>query len=367
LQVLARLQSYQPELRLAFRATVAATLGYVLSKLLALPQGYWVVITAVIVMQASLGGSVKAAADRMAGTLAGAGFGALISIVVPHASDVTLGFAVVAAIAPMALLAALRPSFRVAPITALIVVVPSPGSTVGPLAYAIERVAEITLGNLIGVGVALFVLPSRAHDLLAESAARVCELNAELLGVAMDAFVFGHSRESQPNLHARIRSALKTIETAADEALRERRSHLTELIDPDPLVRTLYRVRHDLVMIGRATLDPMPTEMVPRLEESLLGVRDASVALLLEIAEALRTGSAGPGIARFRDSLGHYVGTMDKLRADGVMRTLDSPDVGRLYAVRFAFEQLGLDLRDLVARVDDMSGRRVLSTAEEQA
>jgi hypothetical protein len=31
--------------------------------------------------------------------------------------------------------------------------------------------------------------------------------------------------------------------------------NLTELPDPEPMVRTLYRVRHDLVMVGRPPSD----------------------------------------------------------------------------------------------------------------
>ncbi|MFD0462700.1 hypothetical protein ACFQY9_13340 [Microvirga aerilata] len=35
-------------------------------------------------------------------------------------------------------------------------------------------------------------------------------------------------------LHPRIRAALKKAEAAADEAARERRSHLTDAADPEP-------------------------------------------------------------------------------------------------------------------------------------
>ena len=57
-------------LRLCFRMTVAGLLAYVLAELFALPQGYWAVFSAVIVMQASVGGSVKATIDRVIGTSA---------------------------------------------------------------------------------------------------------------------------------------------------------------------------------------------------------------------------------------------------------------------------------------------------------
>jgi uncharacterized membrane protein YccC len=58
-------------LRLCLRMTVAGLLAYVLAKLFTLPQGYWAVFSAIIIMQASVGGSVKATIDRVIGTIGG--------------------------------------------------------------------------------------------------------------------------------------------------------------------------------------------------------------------------------------------------------------------------------------------------------
>ena len=59
-------------MRLAVRVAVAGLAAFVLAEALGLTQSYWAVITAVIVIQQSVGGSLKAALDRLAGTLAGA-------------------------------------------------------------------------------------------------------------------------------------------------------------------------------------------------------------------------------------------------------------------------------------------------------
>ena len=59
-------------LRLCFRMTVAGLLAYVLAELFALPQGYWAVFSAIIIVQASVGGSIKATTDRLIGTIGGA-------------------------------------------------------------------------------------------------------------------------------------------------------------------------------------------------------------------------------------------------------------------------------------------------------
>ena len=81
-------------LRLCLRMTVAGLLAYVLAKLFALPQGYWAVFPAiVIIMQASVGGSVKATIDRVIGTIGGAVAGGAVGYVVPHQSVLSLGVA----------------------------------------------------------------------------------------------------------------------------------------------------------------------------------------------------------------------------------------------------------------------------------
>lgn len=352
-RLLSMLRDYDAEIRLALRVTIAAVLSYVLARLLGLPQATWVVITAVIVMQASLGGSVKAATDRMAGTLVGAAYGVAVAVLVPHRTEVELGIAILVAVAPMALVAALRSSFRVAPITALIVLIPTRGLPLSPLAYALERVAEIGLGNLVGVGVALFVLPARAHGLLAAIAAKVADLNADLLAALVEGLTAEQGRPGLPAIHSGVRSWLKKADAAADEAARERRSHLTDMADPEPIVRTLYRVRHDLVMIGRTAAKPLPAEVLPHLVESLFAVRDAAVAALRGAAAALRTGEAPPPGDGFDASLRLYLAQMDRMRQEGVMRALSGEDVGRIYALRFALEQLSFDLRDLSARIGE--------------
>jgi uncharacterized membrane protein YccC len=57
-------------LRLCFRMTVAGIMAYALAEMLALPQGYWAVFSSIIIVQASVGGSVKATIDRLIGTTA---------------------------------------------------------------------------------------------------------------------------------------------------------------------------------------------------------------------------------------------------------------------------------------------------------
>jgi uncharacterized membrane protein YccC len=343
------------EMRLAVRVTVAALLAFALAKLLGFAHGYWAVITAIIVMQGSVGGSLKAAVDRLLGTLAGAIYGAAIAIAMPHADGWELGLALVAAIAPLALLAAIKPNFKAAPITAFIVLVPLSGQSLPPLTFAFDRILEISIGSLVGIVVSLLVLPARAHNLMALSAARIIDLNAELLGQIIDSLLAGAARPSLQAKHAAIRAALKKLETAADEAKNERRSHLTEMPDPEPMVRTLYRVRHDLVMIGRATARALPEVIAPSLRAPLIDLRAALLAFLGGGSAALLQRDHPPALEAAEAALRDFAAAMDALWSNQTIRTLAAEEAGRIFALRFALEQLGQNLRDLANRIAELA------------
>jgi uncharacterized membrane protein YccC len=352
------------ELKLALRVTIAGVLAYAVTRFFDMPQGYWAVITAVVVMQASVGGSLKAAIERFSGTLAGAIYGGVIAALIPHSSATTLGLAIIVALFPLALLAAVKPAFRVAPITSLIMLLPPTGQAIGPLASAIDRVLEITLGNIVGVAVALFVVPARAHTLMTEAAARVVLLNAELVSVFIDELTAAPTgRSALQTIHPQIRSALKKAEAAAEEAARERRTHLTEAPDPEPLIRTLYRVRHDLVMIGRAASSPLPAPVLERLEPSLTALHQATRALLLSLAEALRDRTKAPDPQALHAALEAFTREADALRADAFVRDLSGKTFGQVFALGFAFEQFQKNLGDLLARADEIASGRTKTVA----
>src|SRR5258708_7506734 len=79
------------ELRLAVGVAVGSVAAYGLAEVLGLAQGYWAVFTVVIVMQASVGGSLKATVERLIGTLGGAVFGAAVAMIVPSEDPYWLG------------------------------------------------------------------------------------------------------------------------------------------------------------------------------------------------------------------------------------------------------------------------------------
>ncbi|MGC2412276.1 MAG: FUSC family protein, partial [Stellaceae bacterium] len=158
------LAQHRLETGLTLRMSAAGLITFAIAHLFDLPQVYWAVLTAVIVTQASVGGSLKAMLDRFIGTIGGAGWGVVVTLAIPHPGVLSTGFALAVALVPLAAVVALRPSYRIAPVTAAIVLLAYPSQTV-VVAAALERVFEIALGSLVAFGVALLVSPARAGEL----------------------------------------------------------------------------------------------------------------------------------------------------------------------------------------------------------
>src|SRR5229473_216658 len=141
------LAQYRPEAGLTLRMSAAGLITFGIAHLFGLTQIYWAVLTAVIVTQASIGGSLKAMIDRFVGTIGGAGWGVAVTLGIPHQTMLSTGLALAVALVPLAAVVAVRPGYRVAPVTAAIVLL-AQTNQVGVVAAALERVFEIGLGSV---------------------------------------------------------------------------------------------------------------------------------------------------------------------------------------------------------------------------
>ena len=131
-----------PRFRFCFRVTISALLAFTLAQFLSIPlHGLWAVLTAVVVSQMSIGGSLKATADYVIGTIGGAVYASAVAALVPHSTAVAVAGVLVLAIAPLAYAAALNPSFRVAPFTAVLVLMISSQLGEGPIEFGILSLA----------------------------------------------------------------------------------------------------------------------------------------------------------------------------------------------------------------------------------
>jgi len=358
MRLLSWLRRHGADFRLSLRVTVAGLLTFALAEEFHLAQGYWAVFTAVIVIQASVGGSLKATFDRLVGTLGGAVYGAIVGLLIRHNDAPMMAAALALALAPLAFAAAVNVSFRIAPVTAVIVLLGASSQQSGLLESALDRVLEIGLGCLAGFTVSFTVLPARAHGLLARAAGRSFGLLAELLALFVARLLGETDRRAAQELQDRIRAALTRLETIAREAERERGLRLTDDPEPEPLVRTTRRVRSDLVIIGRAAAGPLPEVVRGHLGPSLGETGAAIETLLRDLGEALAARRAAPSLDAVAAALDKFNGAMAELRRARLTQDLPADETGRIFALGFALEELRRDLDDLADRVGEFARPR---------
>ncbi|HET6468832.1 MAG TPA: FUSC family protein [Geminicoccaceae bacterium] len=338
--------------RFAARLTLAAVLTQLVASGLDLPQAFWAVVTALVVVQGSLGGTIGAGVDRMIATLVGAVAGSVVAVArVALATPETLALAV--AIVPLAMAAAIRPSFRMAPITATIILIGSPPG-LPPLEAALHRVGEIALGSFIGITVSLLVFPARAHRVVAERVAETLRVLGEVVERHLHAATASSDTPLIEKLNDRTRRTLTGAESAAVEAAHERRSRLTDAPPPDRLLRTTRRLRSDAAMIGRATLHPLPGPLAARVAAELLDLAAALRSFLEGAGTSLANGAAQPDLAAVDAAIQRFLAAWRALRPELERAAGALEQADRLMALPFAVETLRRDLGDLAAALAEL-------------
>lgn len=346
--VRAQLREHKAQLRFCLRLTLAGLLAFALAQFGNFPlRGLWAVLTAVVVIQMSVGGSLQATTEYVVGTLGGAIYASAIALLVPHTTMLALAGVLALSIGPLALLAALNPKFRVAPFTAVIVLFVSSQFGQSPIESAVYRVIEVVLGGVSAIAVSLLVLPEMAHGRALEAAAHVLDRLAQVL----PELLAGFTRELDVNAIGRVQdelgAAVAGFQGIAAEVERERLAHLVPEPDHGPLSRTLLRLRHDFVIIGRAAVAPLPDPFAPRLAALLKRVGESTGEYLRASATALVSRRPPPSLAAVDAGFAAYADEFAALRKEGFTRSLSSQEAERIFTLGFALEQLHRDLSDL--------------------
>ena len=334
------IRRYRLQLILALRVTVGALLAFALAQVLHLHLPLWAVLTSVIVTQMSLGRSVKVAKDYLIGTFAGVAYGGALAILIPHDSEWALLAVLALAIAPLAFIASFRANFNVLPVTAIIVLLVPSMQHVSPAASALDRVLEVTVGGAVGFVVSFLLFPSRAHAITIQAAADMLDLMAE----ALSKFLEDHTRELDPMERRRIQdgiaAALTRLNMTGAEAEHERNARLTSGPDTGPLLRTLLRLRHDIVLLGRVVGCELPEEVAERLTTPLEQIEASGRDFLRACGVALRDQKPPPPLDAVEHAFRDYIEEFGAVRYEGLTRDMKSEAAERFFALGFALEQL---------------------------
>lgn len=346
-----QLKSYQRQLVHASRMTTAGVGAFALVYLLGLSEGLWATITAIVVTQSSVGGSLKVARDQAIGSLFGALYGMLVMLLIAPRNAVESALTLIVVVAPLSFLAARNPGYRVAPITGVIMLLAGAGLGLGPVDLAAGRIVEVLLGCAVGIVISVLIVPARASQSVIETTAQVAGLLAkQLRSIA----AWPSDRPADLGVLARkIRETMIRLEQLVGEAARERRALLTDIPDVEPLLRTARRLRFDVSMLRRAAREA-GNEGV---DEHISQAWRRAIHIGADQLEAIERRTL-PGDKASRqellDAVKAFRLALETLRQRET-NNLSTITLARLFGMSFALDQFRRNLEDLNKRFDEVA------------
>ncbi len=302
-------QRAKEHFRQAFKTGIAGVVSICLARLFRLPEGYWAVISAVIVMQSNMGAAISAAWSRLAGTAIGAFVGAAF-VALWGPSIPAFGVAVTITVLICAFLGLLD-SYRLAGATVAIVTLLSrPGVS---WIVALHRFLEVSLGVVVALLVTVFIWPARARKNLRQ-------------GIA-DALVL---------LHSLYVAAAARYRGKSDVPLHELRAGVARTFrnNQNLLKQTMYE----------PPLGPERKELLVLLMEHLHGILHAVLAL----EPVAREGTGDTLYRKFDPELGELtdrIGTTMERLADDISRWKFSPPEDDLSRAVASLELKAVEVR----------------------
>lgn len=337
----------------AVRMTVAGVATLAVVYALGLTVALAAVISAIAVTQSNIGGSLGKAFEQGAGSFLGAAVAAIVALTLRPDDPVSTAVALALALAPLSVLAAFSVGFLIAPITATVVLLGAPGLDVVPETLAIQRMLGVAIGCTVGLLTGVLVLPARASRAAVAAAARMAGLLAAQLRAMAPGIGTGEGA-----LAARageIRRGLLELSGYATEAARERRFAMGRTPDPERALRALRRVRHDVDMLRRAARGGGADALTGTLAEPWRRAATGAAGALAQI-ESLLAGRpiAGPAVP-LEPIVRDYRDALDEMRQGGLTHAMSTPELARLFGIKFALRQLARDLADLEEVAQDIA------------
>lgn len=271
---------------------IAGLIAYAIYIGFQMPEGYWAVFTALVVTQANLGASWKAALYRTAGSTVGALAAALLTPLIGM-GPVRTGITLFVLATLFAYLNTLHPSFSAAGFTAALVLLLATQQQPWHLAWL--RVMYTLLGAMIAFSVGILLWPVHARDHLRGKLAEFLEDCARLYKAVTDPAMrescedeeFARLRADLPDHWTRITTALEEARSEPSFSRFNDAAYGAVLEELDHLKQRLMALCRDSNLYSHATV---VATLVPELDPLAKTTGDAFV----QLASAVR--SQKPGI-----------------------------------------------------------------------
>lgn len=332
-------------LKQGIKTGLAGTISYAIYAGFNLHQGYWAVFAALVVTQANLGASWKAALYRTIGSTAGALAAALL---VPLLGKGPVGVGVVLFLlaSVFAYLTALHPAFTAAGITAAIILVF--GGQGEPWHLAWWRVIYTIEGAVIAFAVGALLWPVRAREILRQRIANILEGAADLYRAVTAAALNGVDNEQQVReLDRRLHDLRRGITQQMDEARSEltfsrfNQSAYQRVVEiGDQIRRRLTAMAEDRSLYIHAQASPSMVPSMPALVEKTSEHFEA-------LAQAVRDPQKTLNSADLDQAVRALDADLTKLREQRATSPFALDRMLPFWALVFNLKEVAQDLKEL--------------------
>jgi len=323
---------------------LAGTIAYAIYAGWHLHQGYWAVFAALVVTQANVGASWKAALYRTIGSTAGALAAALL---MPIFGKGSLGSGIVLFLLAtgFAYLAVLHPAFSAAGFTAAIILVF--GGIAEPWHTAWLRVLYTTEGAFVAFAVGALVWPVHAREGLRKKIAGILDGAGVLYQAVTAAAIEGINNEEQVRaLDRQLHELRRGITQQMDEARGElsfsrfNEKAYQQLVElADQVRRRLTAMAEDCSLYVHARIDPGLLPSLPALAQK-------TTRKFASLADGVRTASPVPSIG-LDATIRSLDAELAKLRARRVTSPFTLDRMLPFWALVFNLREVAQDLKEL--------------------
>jgi uncharacterized membrane protein YccC len=338
--------------RHAGRTAVAAIVTQLVVTALNLPQGYWAVITAVIVMQANIGGSIRAAWSRLLGTATGAAMG-IVAVHWGGSSWPALGGAVFATLMVCTAVPFLRESSRVGGITAVIVLLGG-HPDMSPLTVGLDRSLEISVGIVTALAVSMSFFPSRAVRAISYGLAKIFEDEAAFFALVLDARVQDDYSDRQAfGLKDRIVRTMARCRDLRREASLEGRGGTQTALQALLLFRA-ERLFEQILAMDHIASEWHGEGLHRHLTGELAGLRQAVSTVLSGLAAHLRGSGSLPDLTALETAVAMAREKLSTMRRERAPAAYDLSEVMHFFSFMHGMLACAAETAEVVERLTSL-------------
>jgi uncharacterized membrane protein YccC len=348
--MLERLGRFHDPARMAIQTGVASVVTLELCRLLGFQQLTWGVMSALFVIQMSVGGTVGMAIYRILGTALGTAAGVMAVLVVP-ATPLPQAITLFVVGSGLVFVAGIWPGLRFGAIAAAILIVAPPPTDLDVLAAAGSQAAQILLGTVVATVTSRLILPDSAHRQSARSIARLLTLCADLLETVTGELRAG--KRDDDRLAGINRGIVKALEEADQSSAQSRRPLERRwarwrggerLSDPDKIVRCAQHLWHTLLIAQRTGGERLAGEPRQILDEPLWALSEDAGGYLRDLARAIRTNDPVPPLRPVLESQRRMEEAFAEVRRRSFTLGLSAREAERVFALSLAINHLGSNL-----------------------